>query len=618
MINLMRPEKPVRHYVNKIAENDEEYITILLDAILSDACHLLTSYGNADYALDMRTIKNRIQTEGISFATITLPRFFNCVLNAVESGVLSFEGFKINPTSRLPVFLGELVRRVVCDKEDCTIALKVLYALCVSFKKLKGPYKSSVLSNELDKFIDVDESLSAVNFNSKEIRSVSRRARQIITTLFKGIDPGRFRPKPGSGATNTPLKYHKRFEPHVVYEQLSDTFPYPQWFYTNAWGFKSEVQNYFALARAEYPTSRLKFIHKYVGKPRGICIEENETQYMQQGVKTELYDYIENHPMTKGRVNFGSQEINRDLALKSSSDKDLSTIDMSEASNRIARDGVFYLFRDTPLLPFLDACSTRYIVYPKDVREGSKLSHMFAPMGSAVCFPIMAIVHFALIKAIIQLSKKRNARKLSKRVYVYGDDILAPVEFTEDIFTILPKFGMKLNKEKSFFKSSFRESCGIHAYKGVDITPVYNNYTLNVTHESRDSTRLLSTLAKESLYHERGFRNTSGVIRRHIQHVYGQLPEGKSTSSILCFKRDRAFLSVGQKALAEKKQYDDGLQSFRYKMRTVVPRFKEPVALKSTGALLRWHLTTARESNRFMEYDSQKIVNRWVYESDLG
>lgn len=367
----------------------------------------------------------------------------------------------------------------------------------------------------------------------------------------------------------------------------------------------------------EFPTSRLKYVHKYVGKPRGICIEENETQYLQQGIKHAMYRCIENHPMTRGFVNFSSQNINRELALKSSHDKSFCTIDMSAASDMIGRDLVFQLFRDTKLLPFLDAVSTRVVTFPKEVRQGSMMTHKFAPMGSAVCFPVMAIVHYALCRAIIELKSTGNARNESHKVYVYGDDILLPSEFTEDIFKLLPKFGMRLNKEKSFFRSNFRESCGLHAYGGCVITPVYNNYTLTVKHEHTDSTRLLSCLSKEASYHNIGYNATSEVLRRHIRKVYGQIPYGNPTSGILCFKRVNAYNTHWQKAAAKGKRWNEDLQCFEYKLRVIRPRY-EDVKLESDSALLRWYLTRAEVSSEFMEYDTQKIVYRWVKDSGLG
>lgn len=621
-----KPEKP-GHYAKCIAEDDLEYIELVLSAILDDAFNLLTPYGSADCARDKSTIHRRLVNEGTTFATMTLPHFFNQVLQRLEGGDPSFEGFRKTPSSRLPVFLGRLLDTVFGQGPQDSLALKCIYMLCVAFKKLKGDYPKSVLSDNLDKFIATDRSLLSVNMTDPSNVRILRRAKRYVDTLFKDIDIDTFMPRPGPGAVNTPLKPHERYEPRVRYAQLDSVLPYRYWFYTNAFGLRESVRRYFALPKREYPKSRMKFVHKYVGKPRGICIEENETQFLQQGLKALLYKKIEGHSMTKGRVNFESQQINRDLALKSSSDKSFSTIDMSEASDRIARDLVFYLFRDTELLDYLDALSTRIITFPEEVRHGHLLAQKFAPMGSAICFPVMATVHFVLCKAIVALSGARNAKEASKQVYVYGDDILVPNEFTEAIFTQLPKFGMKLNSEKSYYQSNFRESCGVHAYKGMDITPVYNNYTLNLKHERKDSTRLLSSLAKEHLYHESGMVLTAAVVRRHIYTIYGPLPYGKPSSRILCFKRVNAS-KHHQKDYASARVYDADLHTWKYNLRVTVDRYSGHLSLLGSQALLRYFCNNSKNNvgpqskvlpaASFKDFDEQKIVRRWVTESELG
>ena len=609
MVKTTKPEKPVGHFVNLLNREESEYIISILQAILDDAVNQL-NYRRADAYADMRTVRKRMAHEGIQFATQTLPRFINEFFLLIEGGSPSFEGFRKLPSSQLPVFLYGLTSMVMESVEQDVKALDFIYSFCVAFKKLKGPYPAAVLSDTLDKFISTDDELGKIDIVSKLPGRAVRRARHLINRLFRKIDLGDMSPKPGSGATNTPLNYDKRFRPHVVYGQLADKFHYPLWFYTNAMDFSANVEKYFDLARSEYPKSRLKFIHKYVGKPRGICIEENETQWCQQALKGKLYKHIESHPMTKGKINFVDQNINQQLALKSSLDRAMSTIDMSEASNRIARVLVFSLYRDTSLLEWLDAVSTRIIQFPKEVRSGELLVNMFAPMGSAVCFPIMATVLWALITALIQIAMPGDTRKLSKRVYVYGDDIIIPTEAADTIFRYLPAFGMKVNKEKSFKTSHFRESCGMHAYKGYDVTPVYNNHTLT-TNSERDSTCLLSCLAKESLYHKKGFSETAAVVRRRMIEIYGPIPFGGGESRALCFKRDHHYAREASYSYSARR-YNTDLQCYEYRCRCVTPRLEQATTLESRQALLRWFLTRAEESDSFRGFDELKLVHRWL------
>lgn len=609
-------EKPE---TSTIATDDLSYIKMLLLAVLNDAFNLLRPcYRSVDYARDVQTIENRLSSEGIGFATTTLPSFFNEFALHLEGGLPSFASFKKpNKASQLPAFLRGLTSMVTGQGEQAAHAFKAIYCLCVSFKKLKGDYKESVLSDNLDKFIKTDEEIGKIQFQN--YRTILNRARGYITEVFKSVNINLIKPKPGPGAVNDPVKPYLRYEPHVRYAQLEDAFHYPFWFYSNAFGFAESVRKYNTLKKRVYPKSRFKFVHKYANKPRGICIEQNETQYLQQGLKNLLYNTIENHSMTKGRVNFKSQAVNQKLALSSSLTKSFCTIDMSEGSNRIPRDLVFYLFLHTDLLDMLNALSTRIIEFTKPLNHADYIANMFAPMGSAICFPIMSIVHFALCKAIIRSTHREGCREACKKVYVYGDDILLPAEYTEVVYDYLPKFGMKINQTKSYYKSSFRESCGVHAYAGHDVTPVYNNYTLTINSKTTDSTRLLSSLSKEALYHKLGMKISASVVRKHIRFVYGQLPYVGESSSILGFIRPRSCNNWwSQYEMAKRCKYDKALRSHTYLLRCVVPRFENNLSLLGSPALLRWFNQGGEDAASFAEFDELKIVHKYVNEASLG
>jgi hypothetical protein len=108
-----------------------------------------------------------------------------------------------------------------------------------------------------------------------------------------------------------------------------------------------------------------------------------------------------------------------------------------------------------------------------------------APMGSALCFPIMALAIWSLltahtctaqvakaIRASGSLNKRRETFKWDKPVYVYGDDIILHSDFADSASQVLESVGLKVNTNKSFVRSLFRESCGGEYYNGWDVTPV--------------------------------------------------------------------------------------------------------------------------------------------------
>jgi hypothetical protein len=215
---------------------------------------------------------------------------------------------------------------------------------------------------------------------------------------------------------------------------------------------------------------------------------------------------------------------------------------MSSASDRISRALVAYLFgTNKALLAALMAVSTEEVEIPKV--QGFKFIDVlpvkkFAPMGSAICFPIMALVHWSLIKAI--LNRSSLSQTLTREVYVYGDDIIVRAECAQAIYDYLPLFGMRINVDKSYSHSYFRESCGLHAYKGVEITPVRVKSLLS---NSSSPQELATALRLEEALHYKGYVQAAGVMRELVQKVarkYGiyKVPFVHTESSLFGFFRD--------------------------------------------------------------------------------
>lgn len=504
-------------------------------------------YGAADSAMDKRELLRRFQSEGLTFATQTLPKLSAGLLLYLETGQVCYPSFAIKKGTNHPVFLQSLFRLACRDGEYQVEALRCIYQISVAFKKLKGPYPVSVLSKQLADFVKVDSELESIDLFDDVNLPILERARSLVRILFKGfsLDSVHVTPRPGPGATNTPVAKHMRYRPYVLYTQIDKVLPYVDFFSVHPYDPVQQAKVFLDCFKNQVKEqrARFKFVHKQVGKARGICIEQNETQYLQQALKNALYNWLQKHPLVKGRINFDDQSINASLALGASVDRLLSTIDMSEASDRVMRHLVSWLFQDTVLHDALMALSTKWIDLPKDlVGDRAIKTVKYAPMGSGLCFPIMSVVHWALICAMIELSQYPDSYK--KKVYVYGDDIIMPAEATEMVYTYLPRFGMKVNATKSYYKSHFRESCGVHAFKGHDITPVFFKH-LPVTSHLKTT---MSCLAVEADLYYKGFCCTAALLRRGLLEFY-DLGEVPWDSSVLGFKRRGVLLPEKGKVL---------------------------------------------------------------------
>lgn len=603
------------------------YIESYLLSLISDAQRALNGrYGNADATLDCIRIKSRLRAEGSSFATRTLPDYMNSFLQLLETGKASFPQFKCKRGTNHPAFLGRLVH-LALGADDVTqgIAFDYIYSITCAFKKLKGDYPVKVVRKLFADFCRVDSELNSIDFFSNELRPIIDDARAQWTRFVKDSGlRGRLEattPQPGPGATNTPTEKNMRYRPHVLYKQLDEVMPYSEWFYATPYDiFTSETAfNGFYNVTVEAPQARFKAVPKTAGKPRGICIEENETQVLQQAVRKAFYDAIAAY--FGDNIALREQRINALLALSSSITRKHATIDESEASDRVARLLVSLIsYEDQYVHDILMGLSTRFVQPPEEVKDEYDIvqTAKYAPMGSALCFPIMSLIHMFLIRAIIRLSTPLDVSHDISQVYVYGDDIILPAQYTELIYETLPKFGMKLNVNKSFYRSHFRESCGIHAYKGKDVTPVYVKHI--PFHNSAEAKT--SAFAVEEQLFNKGFTNTAKFQRDFMQEAYGKIPYVPAGLSLAGFQRTSTEVADEFKQQFRRK-WNRRYQCFKYTTHSIIKLSDKLVFESDTDAYTRWMWTGAEGSKNPLKTvgDSRGPlieVTRTVLESAIG
>lgn len=248
-------------------------------------------------------------------------------------------------------------------------------------------------------------------------------------------------------------------------------------------------------------------------------------QYTQQALSELIVNRLENHRFTAGHVNFTNQQINRDLALSSSADGRFATLDLSSASDRVPCDLALSMFDSHPdLRDAIYACRSKNAEVPSgDVIPLRK----FASMGSALCFPVEAMYFYTC--CVLALLKKHdlpvsypNIEFVRDKIYVYGDDIIVPVDSSNIVSETLQKYYCKVNTTKSFSRGKFRESCGMDAFAGEEVTPTYVRRLIPTN--KRSASELVSLVATANLFYERGYWLTSSRIFVFLEKVLGKLP----------------------------------------------------------------------------------------------
>jgi len=174
-------------------------------------------------------------------------------------------------------------------------------------------------------------------------------------------------------------------------------------------------------------------------------------------------------------ISFRDQTLSGDLVLKASRDRELVTIDLSDASDRLTCWTVERMFRCNPsLLTALHAARTRYLRDSVSKDGDFLLLRKFASQGTATTFPIMSLVMaFISIGSTIEGEPTMaKIRKLGNQVRVFGDDIIIPSHGYVRLCRAMELLQLKVNMAKSYASGHFRESCGQDGYLGYDVTPI--------------------------------------------------------------------------------------------------------------------------------------------------
>lgn len=259
--------------------------------------------------------------------------------------------------------------------------------------------------------------------------------------------------------------------------KLSATFP-PDYFRSPNLGsdYDQGLKSDWSLHEAP---SRLISVPKTLKGPRLIAAEPVEHQWVQQLLWRELEDRISHGPLSRS-IDFRSQELSQRSALEASRDGRKATVDLSSASDRLSCWLVERAFRaNYSFLEAFHACRTRWLENRVRPSLGRFMRlKKFAPMGSACTFPVQSIVYCGLAMAAVLITERRrpterNMRLVGRQIVVFGDDIVIPSAASATFLGLLTYAGLKVNITKTYTKGNFRESCGVDAFRGVDITPVY-------------------------------------------------------------------------------------------------------------------------------------------------
>lgn len=497
-------------------------------------------------------------------------------------------GTRVSPLfrefSKTPLFREYFSWRRTRDPRTFSYILSFLW-----FAK-KAEYKDDTfIERALAQWIQVEQDNSELpipKFISQDLRMITR-----LLGLSVDLNDLIFRHGPGHVAErgiattvqkNLAVRCHPQLDTFLGLALERDT-PYSDLVIPDPLGWDSSAYGMTAPSSA---VSRLQFVPKDYKNVRTICMEPTSFMWSQQALMNAFVrginrSHLGKHgPRAVPVIDISTQETSRTHALWGSEDGFFSTIDMSFASDTVNIRLVCEVFEGL-LLQMLLATRTSLVALP-NADEDVVTVDKFAPMGSAICFPLQCWLYAImcyLVNHLRTIGVTMTDYLLGQRsvirdwvaeplegTVVYGDDIILEDSQTLDMMSLLRVLGFRVNSQKSFYGDlAARESCGMFALDGSDVTPVMFKVK-GIADDSYES--VLGRIALCNTMYARGWMNARNALLRSIprQFYMFDVPDSPYSS--------QGCVVYGLESNHHlRRRYNKSL--FRWEYRVLRPRYKE-------------------------------------------
>lgn len=211
--------------------------------------------------------------------------------------------------------------------------------------------------------------------------------------------------------------------------------------------------------------NRFTTVPKDCTKDRGIAVEPSVNLFYQLA-----YGSLMKRRLLRAGIDLqNGQSIHRQVACEASIKGHFATIDLSNASDTVCTNLV-KLVLPRRWHQALSALRSPYTQVTS--RDGTKhwtLLEKFSSMGNGYTFELETVIFLAIIMASMMYQGVTPIP--GENVYVYGDDIIVPTEYSRGVLSALKYLGFTPNEGKSFVSGPFRESCGGDFFEGEDVRP---------------------------------------------------------------------------------------------------------------------------------------------------
>jgi len=471
-----------------------EGLSLIWEALIADAIDAFPTL-RRELSKDKERFTHSMRCRGLSTILVDLPKlakhFDRCLANgAYFHPSLPLSGGR-GGGCKTPKFLGGLYLRVFssdgCLRDDVDIeAVFFIRQLLLVGKKYDIECPQAAKVQVVNDFLDCNSGLPKPSrfWETTEVAHCAppstdvppgfARAATWISKELGHYDPDTWKCKHGPGAISRPdFLLRSKYEWTSWSNRLEKRFPIADHGFHSHSSWASWASGDTEFCNAE-PRSTVCLVPKTFSGRRLIAAEPGEHMFIQQSMLRFFMCRTAESALSRF-ADFRDQSRNRTLCRSGSETSTLATVDLSAASDTVATWHVEELFRSNPkLLSHLCAARTRFLVQDvsHDRPEESSL-HMYATSGNATTFPVETLVFLAVALSVCAEVLQCDYKSLEGKVSVFGDDIIIPVECRSSFEYWMSRMGFRINVAKSYFEGNFRESCGLDAFKGVDVSPFY-------------------------------------------------------------------------------------------------------------------------------------------------
>ncbi len=467
---------------------------------------------------DLQTLDERSKSEGISFIKVTLPLLGKAFDTSLVTGRFSpISNFASKRDTCLPKLFYPVFRLVLHD--DGTLLSKP-NILAIFYLRQILLFDAKLITEPTQ--AQKDQAISGFRQRQDDLRKkrvpvehpVIIIAQRLLSKVLKDLDLSTISPGHGPGGVAEGFDRFERWNFTFWPAKAERVYSFIE-YGTQSPRMTLELGNGIPLRKKM--VTKCCLVPKDFRGPRLISAEPTVNQYLQQGQMKALMQYIKNHRFIRRSLKLQDQTYNQRMA-KDALGNDQITLDLSNASDTVSTTLVWHLLSGVPRLRRQLMCTrSDFLSF-----QGEEVKLVaFAPMGSAVCFPVESLVFWSLSLASIihsSPSRSRDGFEYLSSLAVFGDDIIIPSFAKDTLIGTLRDVGCEPNMSKTCFSTPFRESCGTEWYSGSDVTLIRNRRYYYDNENKLSNHPVLCDLQRK--FFLRGLYKTADLLQQWAREIY--------------------------------------------------------------------------------------------------